>query len=524
MSFLPPAPHSADVEFSEPPVVPQPNQYLKGVPAFLIANPQANDRKTHGDDLARSADRHFQTGKKFYQSQDIPSARREFDAAVDLMLEACETNPADRPVYQHLLDGLVDSIHRYDLTGRGASAAVEEGRFEKAPFEDILEMTFPVDPKLKTRVRGQVSATVSQLPLSVNDAVLSYINYFNTRGRKTLIAAMERSGRYRPMIQRVLDEEGIPQELIHLAQAESGFIPRALSRKAAGGMWQFLAWRGQEYGLARTPYIDERMDPEKATRAAARHLRDLYQEFGDWYLALAAYNCGPGSVEKAVERTGYADFWELRGRGALPAETTNYVPIILALTIMEKNAAEYGIQDIQLDSPLESDTVDLSAPVSLALVSDITETPISELAALNPAILKNTAPSGYALHVPKGDATRFLAAIQLVPAESRGSWRMHRVIPGDTLASIGKRYGATPASIIAANDLNSSATIEGDRLLIPAVLRSGGPASKPVLRAAHKVPVRRASHSTRKTRTATARPAGKPAPKSSSSLVRTAVR
>ncbi len=328
------------------------------------------------------------------------------------------------------------------------------------------------------------------------------------------------------MIQRVLDEEGIPQEFIHLAQAESGFIPRALSRKAAGGMWQFLAWRGQEYGLMRTPYMDERMDPEKATRAAARHLRDLYQEFGDWYLAIAAYNCGPGAVEKAVERTGYADFWELRGRGALPAETTNYVPIILALTIMEKNAAEYGIQDIQLDPPLQYDTVDLAAPVSFALVSDITDTPISELAALNPALLKNVAPAGYALHLPKGDATPFAAAIQLVPPESRAAWRMHHVIPGDTLASIGKRYGTTPASIMAANNLDSQATIEGDRLLIPTSMRSEASPKKPVARSARKAPVRRASHSTsaHKTRTTAVKASGRSKAKSSSSLVRTAVR
>ncbi len=160
------------------------------------------------------------------------------------------------------------------------------------------------------------------------------------------------------MIQRILDEEGVPQELIHLAQAESGFIPRAVSRKAAGGMWQFVKLRGKQYGLMQTAYTDDRMDPEKATRAAARHLHDLYNEFGDWYLAIAAYNCGPGVVEKAVERTGYADFWELRNRGVLPAETTNYVPIILAMTIMEKNAAEYGLEGSAMDPPLEYDTVE----------------------------------------------------------------------------------------------------------------------------------------------------------------------
>ena len=128
------------------------------------------------------------------------------------------------------------------------------------------------------------------------------------------------------------------------------------------------------------------MDPEKATRAAARHLRDLYHEFGDWYLAIAAYNCGPANVEKAVERTGYADFWELRARGVLPAETTNYVPIILAMTIMEKNAAEYGIEGFTLDPPLEYDTVETTAPTSLTLVADILDMPLAELAALNPAM------------------------------------------------------------------------------------------------------------------------------------------
>ena len=148
------------------------------------------------------------------------------------------------------------------------------------------------------------------------------------------------------------------------------------------------------------------MDPEKATRAAAHHLHDLYNEFGDWYLAMAAYNCGPVTVEKAVERTGYADFWELRSRGVLPAETTNYVPIILAMTIMEKNAAEYGLDGIQMDPPLEYDTVEIAAKTSMALVSDITETPLPELAELNPAVLKGTFRPNYPLHVPKGTGTQ----------------------------------------------------------------------------------------------------------------------
>ncbi len=337
-AFLPPHAHGQPVnlDLDHPPLV-EPGVYANDVPGFLLADPQTPQR-TRGDVAMEEAARHFAAGKQAYAIGAFASARQEFDLAIDTMLDASDQNPGDRQAYDRRMDEMVDAIHRFDLAALGASDSSEEGRFEKAPLEDILQMTFPVDPKIKGQVREQVAATVSQLPLSVNDAVLGYINYFSNRGHRTITVAMQRSGRYRPMIQRILDEEGVPQELIHLAQAESGFMPRAISSAAAGGMWQFLVWRGAEYGLTRTAYTDDRMDPEKATRAAAHHLHDLYTEFGDWYLAIAAYNCGPQTVQKAVERTGYADFWELRARGALPIETTNYVPIILAMTIMEKNA------------------------------------------------------------------------------------------------------------------------------------------------------------------------------------------
>lgn len=283
-----------------------------------------------------------------------------------------------------------------------------------------------------------------------------------------MIAGLRRAGRYRPLVQRILDEEGLPQELIHLAQAESGFLPRAMSRKAAGGMWQFVAWRGREYGLERSRYFDDRLDPEKATRAAARHLRDLYQKFGDWYLAIAAYDCGPGVIERAVERTGYADFFEMRNRRVLPLETTNYVPIILAMTIMDKNAAEYGLDAVVPDTPLEYDTIEITSPTNLALVSDLTNTPAPELQALNPALLRGLAPAGYSLHVPKGTGSYLMAALQMVPGERRASSRMHIVEIGETLATIGKRYRTAPGSIAAANNIRSVSPAVGDRLLIPA--------------------------------------------------------
>ena len=452
--------------------------YISEVPNIISATPQLPAGPTRSDLLTEKAQQHFQQGKKYYQVKDADGARREFDQAIDLMLEASD-NPSDRQLYESRLEEMVDTIHRYDLAGLGSAANLDEPEYQKAPLEDILQMTFPVDPKLKIRVREQVQATVSQLPLTENDAVLGYIHFFSGRGRGTLLAGLRRAGRYRPLVQRVLDEEGVPQELIHLAQAESGFLPRARSRKAAVGMWQFMAFRGREYGLNQTRYSDDRLDPEKATRSAARHLRDLYQKFGDWYLAIAAYDCGPGVIDRAVERTGYADFFQLRKLGVLPKETTNYVPIILAMTIMSKNATEYGLEGIQTDPPLAYDTIEVNSATHLALISDLTSSTVPEILDLNPSLLRGLAPAGFSLHVPKGSGSYLMAALQMIPVERRASWRMHTVENGETLATIGKRYRTSAFSIAAANNMRSGAPVVGDRLLIPAAYHEVRPVSYP---------------------------------------------
>jgi len=510
MSFLPRSPRPVEIrvaDLGEAPAL-QPNLFLADAPAILDLKPLVPNWTSRGDLLVQRAEQRFQRGKRFYQVENVESARSEFDAAIDLMLQAGSEHPSDPTAYEKRRDEMVDAIHRYDLDGMGASVAVEDAGFEKAPLEDILQMTFPVDPKLKDKVREQVDATVSQLPLVVNDVVLGYIHYFSGRGRQTIIDGIRRSGRYQPMIERILAEEGLPKELIHLAQAESGFIPRAVSRKAAGGMWQFVAWRGQQYGLLQTRYTDDRMDPEKATRSAARHLRDLYQEFGDWYLAMAAYNCGPNAVERAVEQTGYADFWELRNRGVLPTETTNYVPIILAMTIMEKNAAEYGLDGIQIDPPLEYDTVEMTAATNLALVSDLTDTPVPELLNLNPEVLRGMVPAGYSLHVPKSGGNQLMAALQTIPAEHRDTWRAHRVDSGETLAGIAKRYNVPVNKILEANRLSGEA-VEGDRLLIPEPARPETPVRRTVARAGSPSPNRTpaAAQRARQARPASSAPA-----------------
>jgi membrane-bound lytic murein transglycosylase D len=429
----------------------------------------APPRVSRGAYLAQEAESHYQAGRRRYQEGDFEGARREFDAAVDILLSA-PNGASSSPDLDRKLDELVTGIHRFDLTGLGSGEA-DEPAFEKPPLEDLPQLTFPIDPRMKNRVLEEVRATVSQLPLDAPDPVLSYIRYFSTeRGRRILIYGLRRAGRYRPLIQRVLDEEGLPQELIFLAQAESGFLPRAVSRKRATGMWQFVQFRGREYGLNQSPYSDDRLDPEKATRAAARHLRDLYQHFGDWYLAIAGYNCGPVTVDRAIERTGYADFWELKRRNVLPKETSNYVPIILAMTIMVKNAAEYGLENIDPDPALTYDTIEVTAPTNLLLLADLLDCPVSQLRELNPALLKNVAPSGWLLHVPKSGAGSLKAALETVPADKRANWRAHRAVSGEDMAAIAARYRVTVASLAAANQEMDGAPTAGDLVLIPARL------------------------------------------------------
>ncbi|MDP9169030.1 MAG: transglycosylase SLT domain-containing protein [Acidobacteriota bacterium] len=443
---------------------------------------------TASDLMIDQAEEKFLLGRKYFHEGDFDRARVEFDGSIDLMLKASDT-PTDRALYECKMEDMVDSIHRFDLSGMGAAVIEAGAQYDKAPLDDIVQMTFPVDPRIKDKVQTEIKTTSSALPLVVNDVVLGYINYFNSRGRRTIEAGLSRAGRYRPMISKILAEEGVPQELIYLAQAESGFLPRAVSRAAAEGMWQFVKFRGNQYGLMQTAYSDDRLDPEKATRAAAHHLHDLYNEFGDWYLAIAAYNCGPGAVERAVERTGYADYWELRARHALPTETTNYVPIILAMTIMSKNAAAYGFDQITPDVAIEYDTIQLPSPTNLALIGDLADTPPAELQQLNPALLRGVAPGSFDLRVPKGSGLPITAALSLVPAEIRAASRMHRVEAGENIQSIARRFNSSSRAIAAANNLNDSEPTAGDKLFIPTAFHDA------TVSRTHGAPVRTASSS-----------------------------
>jgi len=473
-SFLPAAPAATVAEVEEPPHI-SPNLYAGEKPQ-LTTPIMAAAAQSDAEVRVKRADERFDAGKRLYQQGDLTGARTQFDEAVDILLNAPLDMP-DRPKLERTLEQLTEHISRYDKDAQNASD--EAVVYEKSPLDSgILEMTFPTDPNLKPKVGEELQGTASQLPLDANDAVLSYIHYFQTdRGRRTLITGLRRAGRYKEMVRRILDEEGIPQELLYLAQAESGFIPYAMSNKKATGMWQFVQWRGREYGLGQTAYSDDRLDPEKATRAAAKHLHDLYNQFGDWYLAMAAYNCGPNCVDRAVERTGFADFWQLSALDALPHQTQNYVPLILAMTIMAKNPRDYGLEDLDSDQPMDYDSVAVQAPTSLWLVADASDYSLSEIRELNPALLRPVAPAGYELRVPRGTGSAVRSALAMVPAQDRLSWRLHRVSEGESLALIGRQYQTSPVAIASANKLVAAKPAAGDLLLIPAAAHAERSAS-----------------------------------------------
>jgi membrane-bound lytic murein transglycosylase D len=261
----------------------------------------------------------------------------------------------------------------------------------------------------------------------------------------------------------------VPQDLIYQAVAESGFRTQAVNgRSGAGGMWQFMP--GDTYAPPRSAWYDERFDPEAATRAYARYIKYLYKQLGDWYLAMAAYDWGAGNVQRAVQRTGYADFWELYRRNNLPTETKNYVPIILAVTILAKNPKQYGLDDLSPDPPLITDTVTTDYSVDLRLVSDLVGATPQEIAGMNPSLLRGATPpdESFDLHLPAGTKELFEKRIAEIPQDKRRYWRFHRLASGETLEAVARDYRVSPSEIAFVNQLSSTTDLAGvDALVIP---------------------------------------------------------
>jgi membrane-bound lytic murein transglycosylase D len=293
------------------------------------APPQPGAQQQRVRILIDQVEQAYAQGQAAYRKGDLVGARTDFDRAVDLMLASGMDIKADQQL-QDEFDRIVDGVNGLEMEALKQGNGFQP-KEEPTPAEVASDVTFEVDPNIVAKARADLATTKSDLPLMVNDYVAAYINFFaNTqRGHNTLLHSFQRAGRYRAMIQRVMAEEGVPQDLIYLAVAESGFNPRAIGPATraggrAGGMWQFMPTGS--YGLVRNAYVDERFDPEKSTRAYARYMKFIYDQLGDWYLSMAGYDWGAGNVQRAVQKTGYADFWELYKRNNLPVETKNYVP------------------------------------------------------------------------------------------------------------------------------------------------------------------------------------------------------
>ena len=421
-----------------------------------------------------NAEKNYQIGLSNYHSGKQEDAKQNFDDALNGLLSSNLDVRSD-PRLEKEFDRIVQGVN--DLYPGGTSAETEQAeqaqepqqKSEPAPIDETNGLTPSADARTKAKAEADVRNTRSDLPLMMTDQVAGFIAYFSNHGRGIFERALARSGRYRDMMLPILKEEGVPQDLIYLAQAESGFHPLAVSRVGARGIWQFMGSRARGYGLSHNMYVDDRQDPEKSTRAAARHLKDLYNQFGDWYLAMAAYNSGPGTVQAAVKRTGYADFWELYRRNVLPKETRNYVPIILAVTIMAKNPSQYGLQDVAMERPNDYDTVTINYPVDLRLVAECVSSTPSELQDLNPSLLRMTTPreGKFELHLPAGTKDDFETAIAAIPPDMRLWWRYHVVKSGETLASLAHTYHTTAKAISETNHMEARELDPEARLVIP---------------------------------------------------------
>jgi len=447
------------------------------VPKSAPAHPAAAPRPETVEQLIARAEAEYARGQANYAAGHLEAAKDNFDTAFNLLLRGPVGVQNDERL-QSEFDKIVEATHELELQALKLGDGFTEQRAEPAPIDEANNITFPVDPSIKAKAQAELANTHSDLPLMLTDPVVSYINYFSSGGHGTIERALIRRGRYSDMISRVFREEGVPQDLMFLAQAESGFQPLALSRMGARGMWQFMPWDGVHAGLQHNWWVDERQDPEKATRAAARLLKDLYNQFGDWYLAMAAYNSGPGTVQRAVQRTGYADFWELYRRNVLPNETRNYVPIILAMTIMAKNPSQYGLDHLALDSPISADTVRIHYPIDLRLVAECTDSSTAVLQELNPSLLRMTTPKDmdFDLHLPRGMAAKFEKAVEAIPEEMRVYWRYHRVENGETLDEIARRYHTTATAIAEANNLEGTELARDSKLIIPVSPAKAAPA------------------------------------------------
>jgi membrane-bound lytic murein transglycosylase D len=444
---------------------PEPVVAAQPVPEQPVADPIA--------DLIALSNEQFETGRRELEQGHLQTARTAFDKSLEVLLE-WPGGARSEPRIQEQYERLVERISAYEVTALAQGDGFTEKASSPAAIDEILAVsTFepPATKETEQAVAQDLQAVVHDIDIPLNPRVLSYVELFSGRLKGYLEEGMGRGARFLPMIQDVFRAEGLPLDLAYVPLIESAFKPNALSRAKAKGIWQFMRGTALENGLQHDWYIDERSDPEKATRAAAKYLKTLYGMFGDWHLALASYNGGPGRVQRAMKRSGRDDFWKLSAnKKYLPRETRDYVPLILAAVIVARNPTQYGMNIEPLPAPAY-ETVTLPSAVDLRRVAEWAGTPVQTIQDLNPELRRWTTPvraTDYELKVPEGTAALVTARMSEADADELAPLNRYTVKKGETLLSIAKKLKVSRADLAEANYLSSKSTIKaGQQLLIP---------------------------------------------------------
>jgi membrane-bound lytic murein transglycosylase D len=418
---------------------------------------------------------HFEGGRHELDLGHLESAKRHFNRALEVLLESPFGGRTEPRVRDHF-DQLVERISAYEVTALAQGDGFAEQRSDSATIDQILAIsTFDIPaPSAQTTqsVTADLQAIVHDIDIPLNAKVLSFVQLFSGRLKSYLEEGLNRGMQYLPMIQEVFRAEGLPLDLAYIPLVESAFKPSAQSRAKARGIWQFMRGTGLENGLTHDWYIDERAEPEKSTRAAAKYLKTLHGMFdGDWHLALASYNGGPGRVQRAIKRSGRTDFWKLSATTQfLPRETRDYVPLILAAIIIARNPAQYGM-NVQPFEKAPFETVTLSAAVDLRRIAEWLEMPVKTIQDLNPELRRWTTPvraTDYELKVPTGTADMVRAHLAQSDPDELAPLNWHTVKKGETLVTIAKKLKVNRTDLAEANYMSTRAKVAtGQRLIIP---------------------------------------------------------
>ena len=444
-------------------------------PAPVAPAPESSREADPVIELIALSTLRFESGERELQLGHLTAAREEFNRALEILLESplgARTEPRLRAHF----DRLVERVSAYEVTALAQGDGFAEQRQEPAGIDEVLAInTFDIPaPTLETTraVAADLETIVHDIEIPLNAKVLSFVQLFSGRLKAFLEEGLSRGVQFLPMIQSIFRAEGLPLDLAYVPLVESAFKPTALSRAKAKGIWQFMRGTALENGLKHDWYIDERAEPEKATRAAARYLKTLHEMFdGDWHLALASYNGGPGRVQRAIKRSGRSDFWKLTASTRyLPRETRDYVPLILAAIVIARNPGMYGF-DIQPVESLRYETIALTTPIDLRRVAEWVGMPVQTIQELNPELRRWTTPIGtpeYELKVPSGTVDIVRAHLAEADPAELAPLNWHTVRKGETLLSIAKKLKVSRTDLAEANYLSVRAKLDmGQRLVIP---------------------------------------------------------